>query len=466
MRTEQLLTDLQSGKVTAEQNVAAKLAQIDAKESRVHAFIETFPKEALARAQQIDRRIKAGERVGSLAGLVLAVKNNLALQGHRTTAASRMLQGHVAVYDATAVQHALEQDAIVIGTTNMDEFACGSDGTHSAFGPTTNPYDHTLVPGGSSSGSAAAVAAGFADIALASDTGGSIRCPAAFCGIVGLKPTNGLVSRHGLLDLAMSLDTVGTMANDAFGAGLLLQTIGGEDIHDATTAGAPVKQYSRMLDGRPKRIGVLTESIQNSEKAVSGKVQQAIDSLKANGVEIVELQSSILEHAVAAYYLIACAEFASGMQKYDGIRYGTAWKEGLGMLEAASEVRASSLGEEVRRRILVGTFISTKEHREAWYTTALRARENIRQEYARMFQKVDVIATPAMPVKPWKIGQKASPVEMYAADILTVPANLAGVPTGVTPLGDGIGLQFSAPHFRDELVLSTIRAVEDGRGKE
>lgn len=460
MRTAELVAAIKAGKVTAEQNIEEKLALIEKRDKTVHAFLEVYHQEARERARHIDSKRKAGKPLGRLAGLAFAVKNNFAIEGHRLTCASRMLEQHVAVYTATAVRRALAEDAIIIGSTNMDEFACGSDGTHSAFGGARNPRDERLVPGGSSAGSAAAVAAGFADIALGSDTAGSIRCPAAFCGCAGLKPTNGLVSRHGLVDLAMSFDTVGPLARDAEGAALLLEVIAGEDARDVTTSGSVAKPYGQLLAQQPKSVGVLKEALEGSEPAVAERVRAAIDGLKARGVEIVELPSSLFENAVAAYYLICCVEFASGMQRYDGLRYGHAWKGTADMVEAASEARASSLGKEVRRRILLGTFVSTKEHRDAWYTTALRARARIAAEYERLFQKVDVIATPAMPVRPWGMGEKASPVEMYSADVLTAPANLGRVPAGVAPLGDGIAIQFAAPRFEDARVLACMRAVE------
>lgn len=461
-----LLDDIRRGDFTASENLEEKLEVVGKRETEVNAFIELFIAEAREKAREIDSRIASGKKVGRLAGLVLAVKNNIAIRGRKLTCGSRMLENYSAMYNAAVVENALAEDAVVIGSTNMDEFACGSDTTSSAIKQTRNPLDLQRVPGGSSGGSAAAVAYGACDLALASDTGGSIRCPASFCGVTGFKPSYGLVSRYGLVDMAMSLDQVGPIANDVRGAAALLGVIAGEDGRDTTTAGTSSKEFEGLL-GKPGElltVGVPKQFFAGCDASVEKVVRNALDKLRGAGHEVVELNVPALEYALPVYYILMYAEFSSGMQRYDGFKYGAPYKEGLDLIEAVSEARARALGREVKRRILLGTYVTTKEFREAWYTKTLKARSLFKSELEKALREVDLIVGPTMPSLPWKVGEKAKPLEMYLADVLTVPANIAGLPAGTVNAGFAgslpVGLQMMGSWGRDEVVLRAMREAE------
>ena len=424
----------------AAENVHEKLEIIKKKDPEIKAFIEVYEKDAIERAKEVDRRIKAGKQ-GKLAGLVLAVKNNIAVKGKRLTCASRMLEAHIATYDATVVERLLKEDAIIIGSTNLDEYAAGSDTTHSAFFNTKNPADASRVPGGSSGGSGAAVAAGMCDAALGSDTGGSIRCPAAFCHVFGFKPTYGAVSRYGLVDMAMSLDQIGPFARDKKTAKLVFDVIKGKDPKDPSTQNFQEKKAA------VKTIGVPKEFFDGVQPAISKSVKDRIKQLEKQ-YEIAEISLPSVKYAVPIYYLLMAAEFSSAMQKYDGLRYGAPSDRTKEMYRSFELVRGAAFGKEAKRRIMLGTYITMKEFREAWYTQTLRARRVLQSEFNNAFKKVDMIAGPAMPTEPWKFGEKIDPVEMYSADILTVSANLAGLPALVEPLDHG-ALQLHGRHFED-----------------
>lgn len=465
----ELLRDIKQGSFTASENIGEKIEAIAKHEGKVNAFLELFLTEAREKAREIDARIAAGKKVGRLAGLVIAVKNNIAIRGRRLTCSSKMLENYVATYSASAVEKILAEDAVVIGTTNLDEFACGSDTMSSALKLTRNPHDLERVPGGSSGGSAAAVAYGGCDFALASDTGGSIRCPASFCGVAGLKPSYGLVSRYGLVDLAMSFDQIGSMARDVGGAALLASVISGEDKRDTTTTGVEAKDFASKLTSKlankpPLKIGVPEEFFEGCDASVEKIIRRLLEKLAGEGCEIVESSIPVLEYALPIYYILMYAEFSSAMQRYDGLKYGAAYKEGLDLIEAVSEVRARTLGKEVKRRILLGTYVTTKEFREAWYTKTIKARALLKSELEKALRDVDLLAGPTMPCLPWKLGEKARPLEMYLADILTVSANIAGLPAGSVNAGFvsdlPVGMQFISAWEKDEVVLQAMREVE------
>ncbi len=447
------------------ERIARLLEKIRREDGRIGAFIEVYEKEALAKAQELDRKAKEGKPLGRLAGKAIAIKNIIAARGKRLTAGSKMLENYIAPYDAAVVERINAEDGIIIGSANMDEFACGSDNTHSAYFATRNPLDPEYVPGGSSGGSAAAVAAGFADIALGSDTGGSIRCPASFCGITGIKPTYGLVSRYGLSDMAMSLDQIGPLANSAKDAKLMLSAIAGRDARDQATGGTPENgKVALDFSGKPT-IAVAKEFLEGCDERIAKEFHRLSDSLGAEGYQISEVSIPSLKHAIPIYYLTVFAEFSSAMQKFDGLRYGKTGRELENLTEDVGELRGSKLGLEVKRRILLGTFITTKEYHDAWYGKTLSARAVIKRDIEAVLGKYGVLLGPTMSTLPWKIGQKMeNPLEMYLADILTVPANLAGIPAASVPFGKigkfRPGMQVLGSRYGEGKVFALMEEIE------
>ena len=433
------------------------IANIKKADPEVKAFIDVFDVDAKARAKEVKEKIKEGKG-GKLAGMLIAIKNNIAIKGKRMTCSSKMLDTYYAPYNATVIEKLEMEDAVIIGTTNLDEFACGSDTTHSAMHWTRNPRDVSRVPGGSSGGSAAAVAADMCDAALGSDTGGSIRCPSAFCGVVGFKPTYGAVSRYGLGDMAMSLDQIGPIAQDVETAERVFDVIKGKDKKDPVTAVYEEKENDVKVVGIPK------EFFEGVDSKIAKVTKNVIQKLEKE-YEIVEVSLPSLKYAIPTYYLLMFAEFSSAMQKYDGLRYGSVADRTKELYQAFEEVRGHSLGKEVKRRILLGTYITMKEFKESWYTQTLKARKLIQNEFKSVLEQCDILAGPAMPVLPWKFGEKMDPVEMYSADILTVSANLVGLPAGVVPVGDISGLpasvQIHGRHFEDKSVFEIMRKLEE-----
>ncbi len=468
--TANALNEISSGKKSASERVRHFLSEIEKRDGKLGAFIEVYDEWALEQAKKIDGKLKAGKKLGSLGGLVIAVKNSVAIKGRRLTCASKMLENYVSPYNATAIGRILTEDGIIIGSTNLDEFCCGSDCTKSALQVTRNPVDETRVPGGSSGGSAAAVAAGFCDLTLSEDTGGSIRCPAAFCGVAGIHPTYGLVSRYGVSDMAMSFDQLGPISADVYGSALLLDAISGEDEKDASTTGSKKTGIAKELDSLPKklRVGVPKEFFEGCDGDVEKLVRDKISKLESeHGVQVKEFSFPVLKYSLPIYYLLVFSEFSSAMQKYDGLKYGMPWQEGSGLSEVVSEVREKGFGREVKRRILLGTYITTKEFRDAWYTKALKARDVLKKEFAKAFKDFDALLGPTMPMPAWKIGEKQTdPLAMYLADILTVPANCAGIPAASVNAGlttkekMPVGLQVMGPWGGDELVLKVAAAAE------
>ncbi|MFC7199403.1 Asp-tRNA(Asn)/Glu-tRNA(Gln) amidotransferase subunit GatA [Halospeciosus flavus] len=407
-----------------------------------------------------------GADEGPLAGTTVAVKDNISTEGVRTTCGSAMLDDYVPPYDATVVERLKDAGAVVDGKANMDEFGMGTTTETSAYGPTKNPVDPERVPGGSSGGSAAAVAAGEADVALGTDTGGSVRCPAAYCGVVGIKPTYGLVSRYGLVAYANSLEQVGPIAPTVTEAARVLDVIAGSDPNDGTTHDeGDESDYAAAADGDVSEmtIGVVTDLVENSTDPVRTTFETALDQYRDEGAEIVEVSLPSLEHAIAAYYVIAMSEASSNLARFDGVRYGVSASEASGGYEgnwneAFAETRAENFGAEVKRRILLGTYALSAGYHDKYYKQAQNARAWVEQDFDEAFEEVDVLATPTMPVLPPKLGESLDdPLRMYLSDANTVAVNLANLPAISVPAGnvDGlpVGLQFVGPKFEEETIV-------------
>ncbi len=470
--TEAVLKKISSRQESCVVRTQKFLAKIAKEDSEIGAFTEVYEKDSLAQAAAVDRKIFAGKKLGVLGGLVVAVKNSVAVRGKRLTCSSKMLENYVAPYNGTAIERIIAEDGVIIGSTNIDEFCCGSDCTNSALQTTRNPVDLTRVPGGSSGGNAAAIAAGFCDVTLSEDTGGSIRCPASFCGVTGIRPTYGTVSRYGMSDMAMSFDQLGPISHDALGSALLLSAISGRDLRDNTTA-ANKEQivFHANLDALPRtlRVGVPKEFFEGCDAEVAKLVWKKIREFEkecGSEVELGEFSFPLLKYSLPIYYLLVFSEFASAMQKFDGLKYGFAWQEAKDLNESISRARSSSLGPEVKRRILLGTFITMQEFREAWYTKALKARDALKSEFAKVFGSYDLLLGPTMPMAAWKIGEKShDPLKMYLADVLTVPVNCAGLPAASVPCGETseklpAGLQIISAWNNEQLILQAMRAME------
>ncbi len=442
-----------------------------AKTNTLNAFISLNPL-ALEEAARVDARVAAGEDL-PLAGFPLAVKDNIVLQGLRATAGSRILENFVSPYTSTALQRLLDAGAVVIGKANMDEFGMGSSGENSAYGATKNPRDHSRVPGGSSSGSAAAVAQGIVAVALGTDTGGSIRLPAAFCGVLGLKPTYGRVSRYGVIAYASSLDQVGPFARSTENLAALLEVMSGHDPMDATSLDAP-KNFTSALnqDIRGWKIGLVKESIGSGNSlAVQSAMEETRIALEKLGANVVEVSLPSLENALSAYYLIACPEASSNLARYDGMIYSER-AQGTDLLEVMAKSRGQGFGAEVKRRILMGTYALSSGYYDAFYSKALRARAMIAADFAKVFGGVDALLMPTAPSPAFELGAKADPLEMYLTDVDTVAVNLAGLPAISIPFGyeqNGgystsgglpIGIQLIAPILEDARLIALSAALE------
>ncbi|GGC60292.1 Asp-tRNA(Asn)/Glu-tRNA(Gln) amidotransferase subunit GatA [Haloferax sulfurifontis] len=410
-----------------------------------------------------------GSDDGPLSGKTVAVKDNISTEGLRTTCGSAMLEDYVPPYDATVVELLKDAGATIVGKANMDEFGMGTTTETSAFGPTKNPVDESRVPGGSSGGSAAAVAAGEADLALGTDTGGSIRCPAAFCGVVGIKPTYGLVSRYGLVAYANSLEQIGPIAPTVEDAAALLDVIAGPDDRDGTTrdAGAD-SNYAAAADGDVEglTIGVPTEFVEGADDGVEAAFWAALDELEAQGAEYREVSMPSVEKAVAAYYVIAMSEASSNLARFDGVRYGKSGGYDGNWNEAFARAREEGFGSEVKRRILLGTYALSAGYHDKYYAKAQDARAWVKQDFDEAFEDVDVVASPTMPVPPFELGESLDdPLQMYLADANTVPVNLANLPAISVPAGetDGlpVGLQLIGPKFGEETIVRAASAVEN-----
>jgi aspartyl-tRNA(Asn)/glutamyl-tRNA(Gln) amidotransferase subunit A len=458
---------VRSGATTARQVVEGHLAAIAAREPELHAFNTVLADEARAEADAIDRRVAAGEDPGPLAGVPVALKDNMCTRGIPTTCSSRILEGWRPPYDATVVERLRLAGGIVIGKTNLDEFAMGSSTENSAFGPTRNPHDPSRVPGGSSGGSAAAVAAGFAPLALGSDTGGSIRQPAALCGVVGVKPTYGAVSRYGLIAFASSLDQIGPFAATVADAALLLEVIGGHDPMDSTSIPEPPDGLlSTLGDGvEGLRIGIVRELMEGIDADVVARVREAAEALTAAGATVTEVSVPATIYGLTAYYLIAPAEASSNLARYDGVRYGL--RKELGDITATyGATRAAGFGAEVKRRIMLGTYALSAGYYDAYYGQAQRVRTLIIRDFEQAYQSVDILLSPTAPTTAFAFGAKtANPLAMYLSDVCTIPSNLAGHPAMSVPFGGGddglpVGVQVMAPALAEPLMFRVAAAIE------
>lgn len=448
------------------QSVFERIAQV---EDKVKAYVTLTEETALAKAREVDKKIKAGEKIGWLAGIPTAIKDNMCTKDILTTCSSKILSNYIPVYNGTAVSKVFEADIVMTGKTNMDEFAMGSSTETSYFGATGNPWDLNTVPGGSSGGSAAAVAAGEAIIALGSDTGGSIRQPASLCGVVGMKPTYGLISRYGLVAFASSLDQIGPITKDVEDCALLLQTIAGYDPCDSTSAKVEIPDYSQTLvsDVKGLKIGILKEMMgEGIEPEVKKAIEKALKILSEKGAQVSEVSLPHSDYALSAYYLIAPAEASSNLARYDGVRYGFRTpKPAQDMVDMYMKTRAEGFGNEVKRRIMLGTYALSAGYYEAYYGQAQKVRTLIVNDFANAFESVDIIASPTSPTVAFKIGEKyENPLQMYLSDVCTIPVNLAGLPGISVPCGiaDGlpIGLQLIGKPFDESTLLRVAYTFE------
>jgi aspartyl-tRNA(Asn)/glutamyl-tRNA(Gln) amidotransferase subunit A len=478
MSAREIAAGVRARRFSAEDVAKHFLARIEKFNPDLHAFLHVNPRLTLQFARGVDAKIAAGLHGGPLAGVPVALKDNLCLRHMPTTCASKVLKGWVPPYDADAVRKLLFAGAVPLGKTNLDEFAMGSSTENSAFGPTKNPWNPSLVPGGSSGGSAAAVAAGLAPLALGSDTGGSIRQPAALCGVHGMMGTYGRVSRRGLVAFGSSLDRIGPIARNVGDVALALEVMSGGDAGDATTIHRAGAQWSPEtaagvctaldMDVRGLRVGVVAAT-DGVDAAVKAKCGAAVAALREAGATAVDVELPASEHGIAVYYLVAPSEASSNLARYDGVRYGVRAdeKELAAML---AETRERGFGAEVKRRILLGTFALSAGYSEAFYEKALRVRRLIANDFARAFERCDVVVSPTSPFPAFPIGAKSDdPMAMYLCDLFTIPASLAGLPAasapvGATPSGLPVGLQIVAPTLREDLVFRVAAELERVHG--
>jgi aspartyl-tRNA(Asn)/glutamyl-tRNA(Gln) amidotransferase subunit A len=473
-----LLAQMNAGARTSEDIARALLDRAD-RLNRLNAFVHLDPEHVLAQARAVDARRRAGRPLGPLAGVPVAIKDLLCVEGEQTSCGSRMLRDFRPPYDATVIARLKAADAILFGKTNMDEFAMGSSTENSAYGPTRNPWDEARIPGGSSGGSAAAVAADLAPLALGSDTGGSIRQPAAVCGVVGMKPTYGRVSRYGLIAFASSLDQVGPFAHDLADAALLLRVIAGHDPLDSTSVAAAVPDYPATLDTPPDRlrIGLVREFLgPGLDAEVEAAVREAIRVYQGAGASVREVSLPHSKYGVPAYYIVASAECSSNLARYDGTIYGHRAQDFAPQYPGEEDLpplirmmmasRAEGFGAEVKRRIMLGTFALSAGYADQYYNQALKVRRLIRNDFDSAFREADVLVGPISPTPAFRLGERVDdPLAMYLSDIFTITANLAGIPgisipCGLTRSDLPIGLQLLAPAFAEETLLRTARVFE------
>ncbi len=447
----------------------AALDRIQAVEPKLHSFLHVTAAQALQQAAQVDAQIAAGEKIGLLTGIPIGVKDNICTKGIPTTCASRILENFVPPYAATVSQKLLDAGAVMVGKTNLDEFAMGGSTETSAFQLTTNPWDISRVPGGSSGGSAAAVAAEECMVSLGSDTGGSIRQPASFCGIVGMKPTYGLVSRYGLVAFASSLDQIGPFARSVEDSAILLGVIAGYDPKDSTSLKVEVPDYTQFLTPslKGKKVGVIKETFGDGlDPDVEKTVQQAIQQLQALGAEIQEISCPRFRYGIAAYYIIAPSEASANLARYDGVKYGKRVEAAETLMEMYTRTRAEGFGSEVKRRIMIGTYVLSAGYYDAYYLKAQKVRTLIKQDFEAAFAQVDVLVCPTAPTPAFKAGDKsADPLSMYLIDLMTIPVNLAGLPAMSVPCGfsrEGlpIGLQIIGNVLREDQIFQVAYAYE------
>jgi aspartyl-tRNA(Asn)/glutamyl-tRNA(Gln) amidotransferase subunit A len=467
--TVELLHALRQGEATSEAVTGEFLEAIRKREPRVRAFLHVDEAAALEQARAVDAKRKRGDKLGPLAGVPVAIKDVLCTRGQPTTCGSKILEKFVPPYDAHVITRLKQAEAVLLGKTNMDEFAMGSSTENSAYQVTRNPWDLERIPGGSSGGSAAAVAAGEAPLSLGTDTGGSIRQPASLCGVVGLKPTYGRVSRFGLVAYASSLDQIGPFARDVAGAAVLLEAIAGHDPRDSTSVQKPVPEYSRTVDEpvKPLRVGVPREYFGGGLDAeVERAVRAALKVYEGLGAKVKEVSLPHSPYAIATYYLVATAEASSNLARYDGMHYGYRAKEHGDLIDTYSRSRGEAFGKEVQRRIMLGTYALSSGYKDAYYVKALKVRRLIKEDFDRAFAECDVVMGPTSPTAAFKAGEKtADPLAMYLSDIYTISCNLAGlpgvsIPCGFTKAGLPIGLQILGPPFEEEKLLRVARMHE------
>ena len=469
LTVHELQEKLKNKELTVTEITKAYVDRINEKEKDVEAFVTTLTDEALEKAKDVQAKIESGEISGDFAGIPIGIKDNMCTKGVKTTCSSKMLENFVAPYDATVVEKLNAENMIDLGKLNMDEFAMGGSTEYSYFKKTKNPWNLNKVPGGSSGGSAAAVAANLVPWALGSDTGGSIRQPSSFCGVVGLKPTYGLVSRYGLVAFASSLDQIGPITKDVYDSAMLLNLIAGHDEKDTTSENIPKKDYTKALknDVKGLKIGVPKEFFgEGINEEVKATLENAIQEYKNMGAEIEEFSLDIAKYSLATYYIIACAEASSNLGRFDGIRYGYRTPEFKNLKELYKKSRSEGFGDEVKRRIILGTYVLSSGYYDAYYKKAQQVRTLVMNEFNKAFEKYDVIVTPTSPTTAFGIGSKSTnPMEMYLADICTVSVNIAGLPAISIPCGvDGnglpIGMQIIGKKFDEETILKAAYAYE------
>jgi aspartyl-tRNA(Asn)/glutamyl-tRNA(Gln) amidotransferase subunit A len=465
----ELAGKLAAGEVTAVEITESCLARIDDVDDRTRALLTPTPQVARERAAELDVHRASGAPQGPVAGIPLVLKDVLATKGIRTTCGSKILESYVPPYDCTAWARLSGHGSVLLGKSNCDEFAMGSSNENSAFGPVHNPWDLDAVPGGSSGGSAAAVAAGEAVWGLGTDTGGSVRQPAALCGVVGMKPTYGLISRYGLIAFASSLDTVGTFTRSVSDAAALLSAIAGNDPRDATSLDGGAQDFTTGIDAgiQGLRVGVVTEAFgEGVQPDVRDSVRASVDRLAGLGAEIGEVSLPHTDHALSAYYLIAPSEASSNLARYDGVRYGFRAEGGADSIEMMARTRGQGFGPEVKRRIMLGTYALSAGYYEAYYGQAQKVRTLVIRDYEAAFERFDVLVSPTSPTAAFKIGERADdPMAMYLSDVFTIPANLAGVPaisvpSGLDSAGLPVGLQLTASVLGERVLFRAAHALE------
>ena len=454
-------------KFSCEELVKKSISEIKDKDKKINSFI-SLNDQAIEEAKEIDKKIKNNQKIGVLAGIPLAIKDNISVDGLKCTAGSKMLEEYIAPYNATVVEKLKKAGAIIIGKTNMDEFAMGSSGEYSAFGPTKNPYDLTRVAGGSSAGSAASVAAGFALGSLGSDTGSSIRQPAAFCGLVGLKPTYGSVSRYGLIAMASSLDQIGPITKIVDDAETIFNIIKGRDERDSTSIKLPITNYQLPITKKLK-IGLPKEYfIEGLSKEIKKRIDEVIKKIEKLGAKIEKISLPHTEYALPCYHIIMDAEASSNLGRFDGVRFSKfKTSKNKNIFDFYSEVRTEKFGPEVKRRIILGTFVLSAGYIDAYYLKAQKVRQLIRKDFTDAFGKVDLIITPTTPTLAFKIGEKQNPLDIYLCDIFLAAVNLAGLPAISVPIGKSkdqslpIGLQIIGSRFQEDLIFGLARTIEE-----
>ena len=468
LTARQTTQKIKNKEITAEESVRAIFERIHIFEDKINAYVTLVEEEALKKAKMIDRKITKGKKVGKLAGVAIAVKDAICTQGILTTCSSRMLENFVPPYNAEVIDRIIEEDGIIIGKTNMDEFAMGSSTETSYFGPTHNPWDYSTVPGGSSGGSAACISTDETILSLGTDTGGSIRCPASYCSVVGLKPTYGLVSRYGLIAYANSLEQIGPMAKNVYDCALLLSVIAGHDPKDSTSVKQANKDYTKFLKKNidDLKIGVPKEFFgEGTNKTVEKQVWKAIHKFEEMGAKYELITLPTLEQSLATYYIIAMSEASSNLARFDGLRYGYRVEDDSDWTTVYAKDRRKGFGAEVRRRIILGTYALSAGYYNKYYLKALKVRTLIKQDFEKAFQKFDVVIGPTMPFPPFKIGEKIEDLlALYMSDVDTVSANLAGIPAISIPCGFTnnlpIGLQIMAPLLREDVLLQVAYTFE------